>query len=369
MGRNDSRAVTVAQAGQVEPDAKAMQEAAAFAYVQRQLEARKDQLAKLLGESVDVDRYLTVALQAIQKTPALLSCSVLSILSGIRTAAQYALEVGGPLSDASLIPEQGEARLQIEYRGLRKIALRDPDVIKVDAEVVYEHDVFDLQLGDDPRIHHKPLLDGDRGKYRGAYGFAKLRSGEIVPMWLSIAELDKRRDISRSYRAGGDSPWRSWPAEMYRKTMLAALIRSKLRLDPIARELVQLAEDTDPSLAGVPIRAAVKPVAQLDSPAARARALLAGDTAAADPVAAEADSGQAATEPAAAVETSTEAAPEAQRPSVAVEEGQATQACGDPSPYDADDACGKPIGHVSGKGSGAKIHAGARATWEEGTKG
>ena len=49
-------------------------------------------------------------------------------------------------------------------KGIIKV-LHNSGLIKtICAEVVYENDLFDYELGTAPKITHKPLITGDRGK-------------------------------------------------------------------------------------------------------------------------------------------------------------------------------------------------------------
>jgi hypothetical protein len=148
---------------------------------------------------------------------------------------------------------------------------------------------------------------------------------------------------------------------------LSTFLRAKLRMDPIARELVAGADDGDASLVGVPIRAAVKPAAQIDDASARLRMRLGVGPAVSDEgesFPGAQDSGQGDPGPTPDVETGTEAAPAAPGPSVAVEEPG--DACEAPSPYGDGSTCGKVALHELGRGAAAKVHRSDVATWEDG---
>ena len=211
---------------------------------------KREQLTMLLAGQVDPERFITVALQAVQNQPALLSCTPLSILAAIRDAATYGLEPTGILGDAAIVPYEGKATLQLEYRGLRKLAMRDGTVSVVGADVVYEHDEFRVVSGSNPLIEHVPTLDVERGNIRGAYAYARLANGELQHIWMPLADLLKRRATSKSWKkaerdGSNDSVWHLWTEEMMKKTVVKRLANEKLPLTPVARQAIVADTEAD----------------------------------------------------------------------------------------------------------------------------
>lgn len=335
---------------------------------------KQDQLAMLLAGGVDTERFVTVALAAVQGQQKLLECTPISIFTAIREAATYGLELG-PLGDASLVPYDGEATLSVEYRGYRKLAMRDGTVRVIAADVVYENDAFRIVSGSEsPGIYHEPAL-GERGNVLGAYAWARLANGELVYVWMTEAELYKRRDVSRSWRTAlkygrTDSIWHLWPVEMMRKTVIKRLCSEQLPLTPLLREAIT--RDTDNDLVRQEERSQVQP-GQLQGGDARQRilaamgvekpALAAGPPAEERPTpAADADGVVVvqATDPddaaadAYAAASGGDSAQGAPEPPVAVHPA----VCESPSPWeDAPDSCTKALGHRLVCGNG-------KATWE-----
>lgn len=370
---------------------------------------KRDQLAMLLAGGTDTERFITVALAAVQGQQKLLECSPLSIFSSIREAATYGLELG-PLGDASLVPYDGEATLSVEYRGYRKLAMRDGTVSVIAADVVYEADAFRIVSGSEsPGIFHEPSLR-ERGNVVGAYAWARLANGELVYVWMTEAELYKRRDVSRSWRTAlkynrTDSIWHLWPIEMMRKTVIKRLCSEQLPLTPLVREA--MTRDTDVDLVRQEERSKIEP-GQLQGADARQRilaamgvgtpAIAAGETATTQAPAGDSDDEAAAAFEAAAA-TAGQDAPRAPAPAAAgtdddyagdggadsvglvlggrrpipttngqpddgrtigeaVAEEFGPPPCGSPSPWDELPApCTKPLGHRLTCGNG-------KATWE-----
>lgn len=231
--------------------------------VRAALKAREDQLLALLGGSIPLERFLTVALHAVNSNRDLLRCTPLSIVEAIREAAALRLEPTGLLGDAYIVRYGDTARLMPGYRGLLKLARRSGEVVQIDAHVVYAGDEFAIEQGSEPRIRHIPTL-GDRGGYLGAYAFARMTSGELITEWMNYADIEQ---IRRSSRAGGDGPWVAWWAEMARKSVLRRLMK-RLPLATEADEALRLeaeAEDRPPAKPS-PAVVAIRERLGIDSP-------------------------------------------------------------------------------------------------------
>ena len=211
--------------------------------VRNELDSREEQIASLLGSQIPVERFMTVALHAVNSNPDIARCTPLSIVEAIREAAALRLEPTGLLGDAYLVRYGDKARLMPGYRGLMKLARRTGDVDSIDAQVVFEHDPeFEIRLGSDPAVVHKPSLN-DRGAFVGAYAYARLRTGELVVEWMSNADMEK---IRRSSRASDSGPWVTWPEEMYRKSALRRLMK-RLPLTTEAQQALALESEAEQS--------------------------------------------------------------------------------------------------------------------------
>lgn len=354
--------------------------------------ARQAQLAALLGtDEAGVDRFVTVALQTVQANPSLLECSALSLLGAIRDAATYGLEPAGMLGDAAIVPYRDPnggpkiASLQIEYRGLRKLALRGGGLAAVDADIVYERDRFEIISGDRPAILHVPSLEVDRGSIVGAYAWARFTNGELVHLWMPIAEVLKRRDVSRDYlraeRDGKfDSIWHRWPEGQIKKTPLRRLILEKLPMSPLEREAI--AADTLADVSGPsPAAAALGRLAPAGSEARnrlldrmgltpKPAELEPGPQAGSTPPAGSEDQGDGprSVGPAEGGEKLPEYESTAEK--LAVDQGPPLELCGAPSPYQGESGeeatCRKLKGHQESGEPGAKMHKGPNGeTWAD----
>ena len=185
--------------------------------LEKSLAVMGDEIKKALPKIMSRDRFARVVMTAVAKTPKLLECDQRSLLGSILTAAQIGLEPNGPDGKCYLIPFKGQATLQIGYRGMLDLVRRSGEIIGIHAELVYEEDEFEIVLGLDPIIVHRPKFFGDRGNVVLAYSVAKFRDGSSDFIWMSMDELEKVRQSSMAKNSG---PWVDWPEEMMKKTVL-----------------------------------------------------------------------------------------------------------------------------------------------------
>jgi recombination protein RecT len=112
------------------------------------------------------------------------------------------------------------------------------------AQVVYENDHFVVSYGFDEDVtHNPPPLDKERGKPIGAYATAVLKDGSRLLEVMSLEEINKVRNVSRSKDRG---PWVDWWSEMARKTVMRRLSK---RL-PMSTDLEEEVFSRDETLGG-----------------------------------------------------------------------------------------------------------------------
>lgn len=192
--------------------------------------------AMLGGDKALMDRFLATAFSLLAKQNDLLyKATPLSIVQSIKDAAALGLE---PMTDDGAIIERGGiATFNPMWRGYLKRIRNSGKVVDVDCQLVYENDIFEMQLGTDPKLHHVPALpefrkadDGSReevagrGDYRGAYAWALMPSGKYIIEWMTTADINAVRDhFSRA--SAGNTPWKTSWGEMARKTVLRRLAK------------------------------------------------------------------------------------------------------------------------------------------------
>lgn len=104
------------------------------------------------------------------------------------------------------------------------IARRSGEIASVIAEAVHEKDVFDVEYGLEPKLTHKPYLDGDPGKLKGCYVVVRFKGDGVEPLikYMPKSEIDKHRARSK---ASGSGPWVTDYEEMAKKTVFRSIFK------------------------------------------------------------------------------------------------------------------------------------------------
>lgn len=190
------------------------------------LQKMAPQLAMALPSHLKPERMIRVATTAVQVNPRLQECSARSIIACVVEASQLGLEPCGALGHAYLIPYtlKGVPTCQLipGYKGLLHLVRNTGQLKTVSAEVVYEADEFNYEMGDRPRIRHVPSTVSEPGKVLYVYAVAELMSGGIQRVVLPVREVEAVRKRSRSANNG---PWVTDWAEMAKKTALRRLTK------------------------------------------------------------------------------------------------------------------------------------------------
>lgn len=189
-----------------------------------EIERSRSQLAAYLPDQRSSDRFIALARKAIIDNPDVSDCTTISVLKSLGACAASGLALDGKFS--SLIVRRSkhgkpQAVWDPTYRGLTSLALESGHVLDVHAQVVREGDDFHVELGSEPKLFHKPKLEGG-GAVIAAYAVAKLRGGGSVHEVLTLNDLEKIRAQSP---AGNNGPWGTWADEMSKKSALRRLLK------------------------------------------------------------------------------------------------------------------------------------------------
>jgi len=186
------------------------------------LDARKANLATVLPKHLTAERVTKIALLAYSKTPKLRECSMESVYAAVLQAAELGLEPGGALGHAYLVPYGQSCTFIPGYRGLIELARRSGEIESIEAHVIRERDTYEVEFGLDPKLQHKPFLDGDAGGLKLVYAVARLKGGQVQTEVMTKAQVDAIRARSRS---GNNGPWVTDYEEMARKTVVRRLCK------------------------------------------------------------------------------------------------------------------------------------------------
>lgn len=168
------------------------------------------------------------ALQALKNNSYL--CSVAyqnkdSLKSAMLNLAAIGLTLNPVRKLAYLVPRDGKVMADISYLGLIQMALDSGAITWAKAEVVFEEDEFNW-LGLDKVPEHKFNPFSDRGEIVGVYCVARLPDASHLTEVMPINEVYSIRERSKSWKSERNSPWKSDPTEMIKKTVLRRAYKS-----------------------------------------------------------------------------------------------------------------------------------------------
>lgn len=179
-----------------------------------------------LPAHVPVEKFIRVAMTAINSDPGLQQADRRSLFSAVTKLAQDGLLPDG--REAALVifntkdRDSGGWVKKVQampmVAGLLKMMRQSGEVAWIDAHVVRAGDHFQYRPGIDETPIFEPDWFGERGDVIGAYAIARLKSGEIVPPEImNRQQIEAVRAVSRSKDKG---PWVDWFDQMALKTVL-----------------------------------------------------------------------------------------------------------------------------------------------------
>lgn len=222
------------------------------------------QIGQALPRHMTGDRMARIVLTAIRLNPKLGECTPASFIGCVMSCAQLGLEPNTPLGLAYLIPRKNNKRggrlectLQIGYIGM--IDLADRAGADVFAHAVRDGDVFEYELGMDPRLRHVPSDSDDRQgrKITHAYCVSVSPSGIRKFTVLTLAQIEERR---RRSAAADEGPWMTDYEAMCQKTAVRAHFKWMPKSTEKASILAQAVAIEESQEIGTPLLAAVDPV-------------------------------------------------------------------------------------------------------------
>lgn len=220
-------------------------------YVEHFQEALPVTVRKTLGP----ERMIRVVLNAMWRLPALMKCTIPSVLLGVMDCAQLGLELAGPLGHAYLVPFKikgvPNATTIVGYKGYTSLAMRSGLFTGAPwANLVREADLdrFELDLGggQPPRHIVDPRAsESDRGDVVGGYCVAPFVGGGFHTEWMSVDQINA---IKARSKAKNNGPWVTDEPQMQRKTVirraknqwpLTSDMANSFRLDDVADEAAE----------------------------------------------------------------------------------------------------------------------------------
>lgn len=228
------------------------------------IEARSKDYEGALPSGFDVNRFKAVVLTHLTKNADEMSkCTPISVMAAVAQLAQSGLDLSLP-NEAHFVRFGNNCTMVRGYKGYRKMVLRNPELINVKSEAVYENDVYQLDKGDKPRVIHTYDPFGERGALRGFYAIAYFANGTIASDELGVEEVEKhaKRFIKADRGAFGEVKSKGRDADNFEayglKTALIRLCYRHLNLyAELADELRREFEGPEPTFVAEAARPAV----------------------------------------------------------------------------------------------------------------
>lgn len=179
---------------------------------------------QLLGDrGISPKKFMVTVINAVKKTPKLLDVDRKSLFGAILTSAELGLEPNTPMGHCYLIPYGKDCQFQIGYQGLIELAYRNPRILSINAEIVYEKDLFEYELGLNPRIKHVPSSEANKGAFKYVYAVVRMKDAEPLFTVLSKADIDAVKKIVKSGGVwGSQQDFRMW---MEKKTAIKQVLK------------------------------------------------------------------------------------------------------------------------------------------------
>lgn len=185
------------------------------------LEQSRPSFEEMNLNKLDFAREKEFMIQKFQENPYLLTMNPDTIRNVLVNCALIGITLNPSLKLAYPVPRKGRLCLDVSYMGLIKIVTDTGSVKSIDAAVVYSNEHFDIELGSNPYVKHKPnLTSPDKGQKLGAYSVAILNDGSCHVHWMYAKDIEAIKARSESVKAKKQSPWDSDPDEMWKKTVV-----------------------------------------------------------------------------------------------------------------------------------------------------
>jgi len=222
------------------------------------LVSRSKSIAAVAAKGLDAQRVIKIVLGAAMRNPTLLQCEPNSVLRSVIQSVELGLEPGGALGEAHLVPFWNnkktcyECQLIIDYKGIAALMYRSGLIDFITAEVVYEGDEFEYELGLDPKLRHVPMDETiDPKAITHAYMVVGIKGGARSFRVMTRRAIERiRNEFSATgkdtAKYGPKGPWVDHYAEMAKKTVL----KGGSKLLPKSIEVARLVQFDDAAETG-----------------------------------------------------------------------------------------------------------------------
>lgn len=188
-------------------------------------EETKKQFKLALPPQMKAEKFLRVAITAVNKNADLLECTRQSLYQAFILSAQDGLLPDG--REAAIVKYMTKTGPTATYMpmvgGILKKIRNSGELQSIAAKVVREHDFFKYWIDEDgEHLKHEPAFSEPEGKVTHAYALAKTVDGGVYIEVMTRVEVEKVRAASK---ASGSGPWTQWWDEMAKKTAIRRLAK------------------------------------------------------------------------------------------------------------------------------------------------
>jgi recombination protein RecT len=189
---------------------------------QGKLDARAADFRTALPDHISVDKFIRVIKTAALQNHDLVACDFGSFRTACMKAAAMGLLPDG--TEGVILPFKDHAQFIPMVQGLLKLFRNSGQFRHVNAGIVYEGEEFAHWIDEaGEHFKHIPGDERDPKKVRRFYATATTKDGAFFISDMTPAEVGKREAQSRARRE--DAPWKKWPLEMAKKTVLKDLAK------------------------------------------------------------------------------------------------------------------------------------------------
>lgn len=185
------------------------------------LEESRPSFEEMNLNKLDFAKEKEFMIQAFQNNPYLLGMEPNSIRNILVNCALTGITLNPVMKFGYPVPRKGKLCLDVSYMGMIKIATDTGSVKSIKAAIVYENEPFDIDLGSNGFVKHKPYFGaGGKGRRLGCYSIAVLNDGSTHIHWMYEQDIQAIKARSESVKSGKKSPWDSDYDEMAKKTVI-----------------------------------------------------------------------------------------------------------------------------------------------------
>jgi recombination protein RecT len=180
----------------------------------------KSRLASILGERASV--FSTSIVQLVNQSHALRNCDPKSVINCAMVATTLNLSINPQLGQAWVIPYGKTAQFQLGYKGLKQLAMRSGQFLRLNCVEIYENQFVSYNALTEELVAN--FDQTPQGEVVGYCAYMKLINGfEKTVYWTKDKVQKHATKYSKTFKSG---PWQSEYDKMAMKTVMKSLLNS-----------------------------------------------------------------------------------------------------------------------------------------------